>query len=72
MTLVSCQVKKAKKPLEESSVKKNKLPRRIAIGIALGVLVGSIALVTIAPALPKEVAVPGARQSMTLISRPAF
>lgn len=40
MTLVSCQVKKAKKPLEESSVKKNKLPRRIAIGIALGVLVG--------------------------------
>jgi Na+/H+-dicarboxylate symporter len=40
MTLVSCQVKKAKKPLEESSVKKNKLPRRIAMGIALGVLVG--------------------------------
>lgn len=40
MTLVSCQVKKAKKALEESSVKKNKLPRRIAIGIALGVLVG--------------------------------
>ncbi|MGF6513314.1 Na+/H+-dicarboxylate symporter [Pseudomonas sp. BT76 TE3572] len=40
MTLVSCQVTKAKKPLEESSVKKNKLPRRIAISIALGVLVG--------------------------------
>lgn len=40
MTLVSCQVTKAKKPLEESSVKKNKLPRRIAIGIASGVLVG--------------------------------
>ena len=40
MKLVSRQVKKLITPLEESSVKKNKLPRRIAIGIALGVLVG--------------------------------
>ncbi|RMR59211.1 Na+/H+ dicarboxylate symporter [Pseudomonas cichorii] len=37
--MVSCRIKN-QKPLEDSFVKKNRLPRQIAIGIALGVLVG--------------------------------